>query len=269
MGSISSTWEQSKAFQTSLSCKRVHWCHSWPAHCIPHLPTSDRWHLCHFVTWTVNPLKKCSSTNMSSQVLSEWHYTNECHGSAQSYPLQWLVKNVNQHVLGYTKATANTQKLTQQIPNAKICIILHCFMRLHTAWSHGSEYTHPSWLTPRWTTCVASKLCQWIRKYEQCVIYIFLLFACTVNYMCNYNYRQNHLVLVLTLEVLWYYGSKINMATPLADCTLCPTKIKQPAILYTPLQLQSQFKSVTFPIFVNSWSLSSFHYNQSCCVHIN
>jgi hypothetical protein len=99
----------------------------------------------------------------------------------------------------------------------------------------------------------------------------FILFAHTINYMRNYNYRQNHLVLVLTLEVLWYYSSKINMATPLAECTLCPTKIKQSAILYAPLQLQSQFKSVTFPIFVivNTWSLSFIHYNQSRCVHIN
>jgi len=92
----------------------------------------------------------------------------------------------------------------------------------------------------------------------------FILSARSVNYMRNYNYGQNHLVLVLTLEVLWYYSSKINMATPPAECTLCPTKIKQPAVLYAPLQLQSQFKSVTFPIFVNSWSLSSIHYNQSC-----
>jgi hypothetical protein len=67
----------------------------------------------------------------------------------------------------------------------------------------------------------------------------FILFAHTVNHMRNYNYRQNHLVLVFTLEVLWKYSSKMNMATPLAECTLCPTKIKQPAILYTPLQLQS------------------------------
>jgi hypothetical protein len=98
MGSISSTWVQSKALPTSLFCKCVQWCHSWPAHCIPHLPIPDRWHLCqHFVTWTVNPLMKCSSTNMMSEVLSEWHHTNEYHGSAKSYPLQWPVKNVSQH----------------------------------------------------------------------------------------------------------------------------------------------------------------------------
>jgi hypothetical protein len=82
-----------KSFPTSFFCIRVQWCYSWPAHCIPHLPKSDRWHLCqHFVTWTVNPLRKCSSTNMMSGVLSELHHTNECHGSAQSYPLQWPEK---------------------------------------------------------------------------------------------------------------------------------------------------------------------------------
>ena len=64
----------------------------------------------------------------------------------------------------------------------------------------------------------------------------FILFAHTVYCMHNYNYRQNHHVMVLTLEVLWYYGSKINMAAPLAECTLCPTKIKRPVILYTPLR---------------------------------
>jgi len=84
-----------------------------------------------------------------SGVLPEWHHTNECHGSAQSYPLQWTVKNVNQHVMGYMEATAsaaraNTWKLIQQIPNAKICIILHCFMRLHTAWSRGPKTGWPS-----------------------------------------------------------------------------------------------------------------------------
>jgi len=176
------------------------------------------------------------------------------------------------NVLGYMKATAsvateNTQKLIQQIPNAKISTTRHCFMRLHTAWSHGSEYISQQ-INATMNTFYGQ---QTMRVYQKIgtMCYLHFLFVRTINYMRNYNYRQNHLVLVLTPQSLWYYGSKINMANPLAECTLCPTKIKQPAILYAPIQLQSQFKYVTPPIFVNLWSLSSIHYNQPHCVHIN
>jgi hypothetical protein len=93
MGSRSSTWEESKAFPTSLFYKCVHGCHSWPAHCIPHSPPSYTQQMTFMPSFcNANSLRKHSSTNMMTGILLEWHHTNECHGSAQSCPLQHQIK---------------------------------------------------------------------------------------------------------------------------------------------------------------------------------
>jgi hypothetical protein len=133
------------------------------------------------------------------------------------------------------------------------------------------QNTHSSRLTPRWTTCVASKL-QTIRVNQEVWMMYYLHFL-----FCLHRLLTTRAIIITDrITLFWFWPSKFWILWQQNEygystwwMYTMSNKNQAACNFYAPLQLQSQFKTVSFPIFVNAWSLSSIHYNQSCCIHVN